>query len=135
MHRPPGRSRLRYYLCRERTDPLRAAQGQRCTARYIPPGSWTSWSGPICATYSPPRPVARALDRARGGAWLPQELQARQATVGQAQGQLNAIAQQRLELGAVADGIEAFSQTSSSAAHVLGRYRLGRGHGMQPESR
>ena len=28
-----------YYLCHGRTDPLRAAQGQRCTARYIPAGS------------------------------------------------------------------------------------------------
>src|SRR6266513_273801 len=28
----------RYYLCRGRTDALRAAQGQRCTARYIPAG-------------------------------------------------------------------------------------------------
>src|SRR5260370_1255784 len=26
----------RYYQCRGRTDPLRVAQGQRCTARYIP---------------------------------------------------------------------------------------------------
>ena len=25
----------RYYLCRGRTDPLRVAQGQRCTARYV----------------------------------------------------------------------------------------------------
>ena len=28
----------RYYLCRGRTDPLRAAEGRRCTARYIPAG-------------------------------------------------------------------------------------------------
>src|SRR6266516_4501380 len=28
----------RYYQCRGRTDPLRVAQGQRCTARYIPAG-------------------------------------------------------------------------------------------------
>jgi site-specific DNA recombinase len=35
----------RYYLCRGRTDSLRAAQGRRCTARYIPPSSWMSWSG------------------------------------------------------------------------------------------
>jgi site-specific DNA recombinase len=35
----------RYYLCRRRTA-LRAAEGQRCTARYIPLTSWTSWCGP-----------------------------------------------------------------------------------------
>src|SRR5262249_17505761 len=92
------------------------------------------------------------LDRAQGGAWLTQELQARQATIGQALGQLerqqqrlldaylaevlglpelqrkrqdldrrhatllaqqrqlDAAARQKLELGAVADGIEAFCQ-------------------------
>src|SRR4029450_4284911 len=97
-----------------------------------------------------------ALQRARGGAWLPQELQARQATIRQALGQLerqqqrlldaylaevvglaelerkrqeldrrraplaaqqhqlDAVAEQRLELRAVADGIEAFCQTVRS---------------------
>jgi site-specific DNA recombinase len=92
----------------------------------------------------------------RGGAWLPQELQARQATLRQALGQLerqqqrlldaylaevlalaefdrkrqeldrrratlaaqqrqlDAVAEQRLELRAVADGIEAFCQTVRS---------------------
>src|SRR5216683_578151 len=126
----------RYYLCRGRTDALRAAQGQRCTARYIPAAQ-----------------LGHALQRARGGAWLPQELRARQAAIRQALGQLDrqqqrlldaylaevvglpelerkrqeldrrhatllaqqrqldAAAEQRLELKAVADGIEAFCQT------------------------
>src|SRR4029450_13417382 len=94
-----------------------------------------------------------ALQRARGGAWLPQELQARQATIHQALGQLerqqqrlldaylaevvglaelerqrqelaprratlpaqqhqlDAVAEQRLELRTIAGGIEAFCQT------------------------
>jgi site-specific DNA recombinase len=144
----------RYYLCRGRTDPLRVAQEQRCTARYIPAGQldelvWTD----LCALLSDPAHLTRALARAQGGAWLPQELQARQATIGQAlsqlerqqqrlldaylaevialaelerkrqdldrrratllaqQRQLDAAARQKLELGAVADGIEAFCQT------------------------
>ena len=144
----------RYYLCRGRTDPLRVAQGQRCTARYIPAGQLDElvWAD-LCALLTDPAQVARALARARGGAWLPQELQARQAAIGQALGQLDrqqqrlldaylaevialaeldrkrqdldrrhatllaqqrqldAAARQRLELGAVADGIEAFCQT------------------------
>ena len=144
----------RYYLCRGRTDPLRVAQGQRCTARYIPAGQLDElvWAD-LCALLTDPAQVARALARAQGGAWLPQELQARQATIGQALGQLDrqqqrlldaylaevialaeldrkrqdldrrrgtllaqqrqldAAARQKLELGAVAGGIEAFCQT------------------------
>ena len=143
----------RYYLCRGRTDPLRAAQGQRCTARYIPAGQLDElvWAD-LCALLTDPAQVTRALARAQGGAWLPQELQARQATIGQALGQLerqqqrlldaylaevialaelerkrqdldrrhetllaqqrqlDAAARQKLELGAVAHGIEAFCQ-------------------------
>ena len=144
----------RYYLCRGRTDPLRVAQGERCTARYIPAGQLDElvWAD-LCALLTDPAQIARALARARGGAWLPQELQARQATIRQALGQLerqqqrlldaylaevvtlpeldrkrqdldrrrgtllaqqrqlDAAARQKLELGAVADGIEAFCQT------------------------
>ncbi len=144
----------RYYQCRGRTDALRAAQGQRCSARYIPAGQLDElvWAD-LCALLADPAQVAGALARARGGAWLPQELQARQATVRQALGQLerqqqrlldaylaevvalaelerkrqeldrrratllaqqrqlDAVTQQRLELRAVADGIEAFCQT------------------------
>jgi site-specific DNA recombinase len=147
----------RYYLCRGRTDALRAAQGQRCTARYTPAEQLDElvWAD-LCALLCDPAQVARALERARGGAWLPQELQARQATIGQALGQLerqqqrlldaylaevvglaelkhkrqeldrrratlaaqqrqlDAVAEQRLELRTVADGIEAFCQTVRS---------------------
>jgi site-specific DNA recombinase len=143
----------RYYLCRGRTDPLRAAEGRRCTARYIPAGQLDElvWAD-LCALLTDPAQVTHALARAHGGAWLPQELQARQTAIGQAlsqlerqqqrlldaylaevialaelqrkreeldrrhatltaqQRQLDAAAGQRLELHAVADGIEAFCQ-------------------------
>ena len=155
----------RYYLCRGRTDPMRVAQGQRCTARYIPAGQLDElvWAD-LCALLTDPAQVTRALARAQGGAWLPQELQARQATIGQALGQLerqqqrlldaylaevialpelerkrqdldrrhatllaqqrqlDAAARQKLELGAVADGIEAFCQAvRAGLATVLAR--------------
>ncbi len=144
----------RYYLCRGRTDALRVAQGQRCRARYIPADQLDElvWAD-LCALLTEPAQLTRALRRARGGAWLPQELQARQAAIRQALGQLerqqqrlldaylaevialaelerkrqeldrrhatltaqqrqlDAAAEQRLELRAVADGIEAFCQT------------------------
>ena len=144
----------RYYLCRGRTDALRAAEGRRCTARYIPAGQLDElvWAD-LCALLTDPAQVTHALARAQGGAWLPQELQARQATIRQAlsqldrqqqrlldaclaeiiglpelhrkrqdldrrhatllaqQRQLDATTGQRLELQAVADGIERFCQT------------------------
>ncbi len=143
-----------YYLCRGRTDPLRAAQRQRCQARYIPAGQLDElvWAD-LCALLTDPAQVTRALTRAQGGAWLPQELQARQAAIRRAltqldhqqqrlldaylaeviqlaelqhkrqdldrrratlqaqQRQLDAAAQQRLEMRDIASGIEAFSQT------------------------
>jgi site-specific DNA recombinase len=143
-----------YYICVGRTDALRRAQGQRCTARYAPAEQLDElvWAD-LSTLLTDPAQVAAALARARGGQWLPQELQARQRTIGQAvaqlerqqqrlldaylaevvtlaeferkrqelerrratladqQHQLDAIAQQRLELGAVADGIERFCQT------------------------
>ena len=144
----------RYYLCHGRTDALRAAQGQRCHSRYIPAGQLDElvWAD-LCALLTDPAQVTHALRRARGGAWLPQELQARQQTTRQVLGQLDrqqqrlldaylaevialpelerkrqeldrrrdtllaqqrqleATAQQRLELAAVGNGIEAFCQT------------------------
>src|SRR5207249_10544286 len=68
-----------YYLCRGRTDPLRAAQGQRCTARYIPARQLDDlvWAD-LCALLTDPAQIARPLQRAQGRAWLPQALQARQ---------------------------------------------------------
>ena len=143
-----------YYICVGRTDALRRAQGQRCTARYAPAAQLDElvWAD-LSALLTDPAQVAAALARARGGEWLPQELHARQRTIGQAiaqlerqqqrlldaylaevvalgeferkrgelerrratladqQHQLDAIAQQRLELGAVADGIERFCRT------------------------
>ena len=96
----------RYYLCRGRTDPLRAAQGQRCTARYIPAGQLDElvWAD-LCALLTDPAQVTRALTRAQGGAWLPQEVQARQAAVRQALGQLDRQ-QQRLLDAYLAEVIE-----------------------------
>jgi site-specific DNA recombinase len=86
----------RYYLCRGRTDSLRAAEGRRCAARYIPVGQLDElvWAD-LCALLTDPAQVTRALARAQDGAWLPQELQARQATIGQALRQLD-VQQQRL---------------------------------------
>jgi site-specific DNA recombinase len=93
-----SRAGYRYYLCRGHTDALRAAQGQRCSSRYIPVGQLDElvWAD-LCALLTDPAQAARALTRARGGAWLPQELQARQTAIGQALGQLEDQQQRLLE--------------------------------------
>jgi site-specific DNA recombinase len=85
-----------YYVCQGRSNALRAAQGQRCTARYIPGRALDDlvWQD-LCALLTEPDHLASALRRAHGGHWLPQELQARQATLRHALTQLE-TSQQRL---------------------------------------
>jgi site-specific DNA recombinase len=90
---PSGQS---YYVCQGRSNALRAAQGQRCTARYIPGRALDDlvWQD-LCAVLTEPEHLAVALRRAHSGHWLPQELQARQATLRYALTQLD-TSQQRL---------------------------------------
>jgi site-specific DNA recombinase len=56
--------------------------GERCPARYIPARALEAlvWSD-LCAVLSAPELIAHAMGRARGGGWLPQELQARRANL------------------------------------------------------
>src|SRR5260370_21337273 len=95
----------RYYLCRGRTAALRAAQGQRCTARYIPAGQLDElvWAD-LCALLTDPAQLGHALQRARGGAWLPQELRARPAALRHALGQLDPQQQRLLDARLVRAG-------------------------------
>jgi site-specific DNA recombinase len=83
---PPG---YHYYLCRGRTDALRAAQGERCTARFVParPLDELVWQD-LCRILREPALITHALARAHGGAWLPQGLQARRKTLREALTQL-----------------------------------------------
>ena len=143
----------RYYLCRGRTDPLRAAQGSAAPPATSRRAARRAGLGRPVRAADRPRPGHPRAGPGRGGAWLPQELQARQQAVAHALGQLDrqqqrlldaylaevvglaelqrkrqdldrrratlaaqqrqldAVAGQRLELQAVADGIEAFCQT------------------------
>jgi site-specific DNA recombinase len=83
---PPG---YHYYLCRGRTDALRAARGQRCTARYTPARALDElvWQD-LCRILTEPALITHELARAHGGAWLPQALQARRKTLRDALTQL-----------------------------------------------
>jgi site-specific DNA recombinase len=74
-----------YYVCHGRSNALRAIQGERCTARYIPASTLDAlvWQD-LCAVLTEPKHLTTALQRAHAGHWLPQDLQARQTTVQQA---------------------------------------------------
>ena len=76
---PPG---YHDYLCRGRTDALRRAQGERCTARYAPARALDEcvWQD-LCRVLTEPALIPHALERAQMGAWLPQALQARRQTL------------------------------------------------------
>ena len=71
-----------YYVCRGRTDALRAAQGQRCTARYAPAETLDQlvWQD-LCGLLTDPALITHELGRAQAGEWLPQALQDRQRTL------------------------------------------------------
>jgi site-specific DNA recombinase len=71
-----------YYVCRGRTDALRLAQGERCTARSAPAQALDAlvWHD-LCRVLREPSLITHALERAQMGEWLPQALQARRQTL------------------------------------------------------
>jgi site-specific DNA recombinase len=92
----PGYS---YYVCRGRTDTLRAAQGERCIARYAPSQALDSlvWED-LCGIVSCPGLITQALERAQAGEWLPQALQSRKETLSQSLRQLERQQERLLEV-------------------------------------
>ena len=70
---------LRYYVCRMKVVPRYAQPGQPCRSRHIPAQQLEDlvWYD-LCELLCHPEQIAYALERAHGGHWLPQELQARQ---------------------------------------------------------
>jgi site-specific DNA recombinase len=71
-----------YYVCRGRTDALRATKGERCTARYAPADELDElvWQD-LCRLLTNPALITHELVRAQAGEWLPQALQERQRTL------------------------------------------------------
>jgi site-specific DNA recombinase len=79
-----------YYVCRGRTEALRAATGERCIARYTPASALDDlvWQD-LCQVLAEPTLIAHELERAHRGEWLPQALQARRKTIQDALAQLD----------------------------------------------
>src|SRR6266705_3584398 len=71
-----------YYFCRGRTDSLRVALGERCTARYAPAQTLDElvWQD-LCRVLREPALITYELERAQMGEWLPQALYARRQTL------------------------------------------------------
>jgi len=88
-----------YYVCRGHTDVLRAAEGKRCTARYVPAQALDDlvWQD-LCQLLTEPALITQELERGQGGAWLPQALQDRQRTLRAALAQVERQQARLLEL-------------------------------------
>ena len=67
-----------YYTCRGKSHPVVSCRDERCRSRFIPAGQLDElvWRD-LCEVLTHPQTIAEALQRAQGGQWLPQELQAR----------------------------------------------------------
>ena len=78
-----------YYLCNGKGHSTYSHRATCCPARYIPAGQLDElvWQD-LCALLHEPAPLAAAVARAHGGAWLPQELQARRETLRRGQAHL-----------------------------------------------
>src|SRR4051794_21122862 len=89
-HLRPGYA---YYVCPTKTQRRALVAQERCQARYIPARQLEDlvWRD-LCQVLQHPQMIAGAMERARGGHWLPQELQARRATLRRGRG---ALGQQR----------------------------------------
>ena len=80
--RRPDETRYTYYVCRGKAQPIGSHREERCPARFIPAGQLDQlvWAD-LGDVLQHPELVARALERAQAGAWLPEELQRRQAAL------------------------------------------------------
>jgi site-specific DNA recombinase len=75
-------TRYRYYRCHGKLAQVSSGRSRCCPARFIPAAQLDElvWAD-LCAVLRQPQLVAQALERAHRGAWVPQELRRRQATL------------------------------------------------------
>jgi site-specific DNA recombinase len=89
-------TRYRYYRCRGKMAKVSSGRSRCCPARFIPATQLDElvWAD-LCAVLQRPDLVAEAVERAHSGAWVPQELRRRQATL---QGVRASVGRQRQRL-------------------------------------
>src|SRR5512132_2682606 len=91
-------TRYRYYRCRGKMAEVSSGRSSCCPARFIPATQLDElvWAD-LCAVLQQPELVAQALERAHSGAWVPQELRRRQATLRQVRASVTRQRQRLLE--------------------------------------
>jgi site-specific DNA recombinase len=79
-----------YYVCRTKMQTSARSPGEHCPTRHIPgrPLEELVWRD-LCEVLAAPEMVVHAMERARGGHWLPQEMQARRANLRRARAGLH----------------------------------------------
>ena len=79
-----------YYLCNGKGHSTLSDRTTCCPARYTPAGQLDElvWND-LCMLLAEPEPLATAIARAHGGAWMPQELVARRETLRRGQAHLH----------------------------------------------
>jgi site-specific DNA recombinase len=89
-------TRYRYYRCRGKMAKVSSGRASCCPARFIPATQLDElvWAD-LCAVLQHPELVVQALERAHSGAWVPQELRRRQASLRQVRA---SVARQRQRL-------------------------------------
>jgi site-specific DNA recombinase len=67
-----------YYICSGKSKAVQCRSEDKCPSRFIPAQKLDEivWQD-LCEVLLHPETIAQALERAQGGCWLPQELQAR----------------------------------------------------------
>jgi site-specific DNA recombinase len=130
-------TRYRYYRCLGKQAAVASGRLQPCPARFIPATQLDElvWAD-LCAVLQQPQLVGQALQRARSGAWVPEELRRRQATLRHVRASVTRQRQRLLEayLAEVID-LTAFQRQdrvlAQQAADLLAREREVAAHGEQ----
>jgi len=104
-----------YYRCQGKRDRLYSARAERCESRLVPVTQLDElvWAD-LCEVILHPEMIARALERAHAGNWLPQQLQSRLQTLRKGQASL----QQQ---------VERLTEAYMSGVIELGEYQRRRG--------
>ena len=112
------------YLCHGKANPVASCRDEKCPARFIPSRQLDAlvWQD-LCELLTHPESIAQAMERAQGGHWLPQALQARRENLRRGRVSL----EQQLERLT-----EAYPRQRDPAARVSAPTPRARSEGLRP---